>query len=255
MVQMKRRAFLKGGAIAIFGAGAAPAWLARAAGANPSGRRKVLVALFQRGAADGLNIVIPHGEEAYYSLRPSIAIPKKDVIDLDGHFGLHPSLAPLKKIWDSKQLAIIEAVGSPDPTRSHFDAQDYMESGTPGLRATRDGWLNRALGSETKPSALRAVSVGGDLPRSLRGKNEALVLNNISDFQVKDARAASIFESMYGASADRVLNGTARETFDAVRIIESIQKTPYAPANNAQYPTGRLGRSLLQIARIIKANV
>src|SRR4051794_21431197 len=128
---MRRRAFLKGGAIAMFGAGAAPGWPARAAGAKTNGRRQGFVAPFPPGAADGLNIVIPHGEESYYSLRPTIAIPKKDITDLDGHFGLHPSLAPLKKIWDSKQLAIIHAAGSPDPTRSHFDAQDYMESGTP----------------------------------------------------------------------------------------------------------------------------
>src|SRR4051794_24419872 len=156
---MNRRAFLKGSAIAMLGAGTAPAWLARAAGAKPNGRRKVLVALFQRGAADGLNIVIPHGEESYYSLRPTIAIPKKDITDLDGHFGLHPSLAPLKKIWDSKQLAIIHAAGSPDPTRSHFDAQDYMESGTPGLKSTSDGWLNRSLVGRS-PSPVRAMGMG-----------------------------------------------------------------------------------------------
>ena len=130
-----------------------------------------------------------------------------------------------------------------------------MESGTPGLKATSDGWLNRALSREIDRSVLRAISVGPDLPRSLRGKNEALALNSIGDFQVQDAQASSIFESLYGTSTDRVLNGTARETFDAVRVMQSITKNTYVPSNGAQYPNGRLGQSLLQIARVIKANV
>lgn len=246
----------------MFGVGSVPTWLSRAVFAKnaPSGRKKILIAIFQRGAVDGLNVVVPHGEPNYYAMRPSIAIPRPgkregSAIDLDGRFGLHPALLSLKPLWDQKQLAIVEAVGSPDPTRSHFDAQDYMESGTPGLKATHDGWLNRALARDSSTSALRAISLGPDLPRTLRGKNEALAINSIGDFQVKDSQAASVFESMYGASVDQVLNGTARETFDAVRIMQSIQKAKYTPANNAQYPNGRLGQSLLQIARIIKANV
>jgi len=149
---LSRRSFLKSSALAMFGVGSAPAWLSRALYARDAApaRRKVLVVIFQRGAVDGLNVVVPHAEKAYYALRPTIAIPRPDgsdarAIDLDGHFGLHPSLRALKPIWDRSQLAIIEAVGSPDPTRSHFDAQDYMESGTPGLKATPNGWLNRAL--------------------------------------------------------------------------------------------------------------
>jgi uncharacterized protein (DUF1501 family) len=257
-----RRVFLKSSALAMFGVGSVPTWLTRAVFAKdaPGQRKKILIAIFQRGAVDGLNVVIPHGEAAYYSMRPSIAIPRpsgneNSAIDLDGRFGLHPALRSLKPLWDRKQLAIVEAVGSPDPTRSHFDAQDYMESGTPGLKATSDGWLNRALAGDAGRSALRAISVGPDLQRSLRGKNQALALNSIGDFQVKDARASSIFESLYGTSSDRVLNGTARDTFDAVRIMQSIGRTPYVPASQAQYPNGRLGQSLLQIARIIKANV
>jgi uncharacterized protein (DUF1501 family) len=244
------------------GLGSVPTWLTRAVFAKDasSGQKKVLIAIFQRGAVDGLNVVVPHAESEYYAMRPTIAIPRPNgtdnsAIDLDGRFGLHPALRSLKPLWDEKQLAIVEAVGSPDPTRSHFDAQDYMESGTPGRKATTDGWLNRALGPEATPAALRAVSIGSDVPRSLRGKNEALALNSINDFQVKDPRASVIFESMYGASGDRLLNGTARETFEAVRIMQSIQKAPYTPTNGAQYPSGRLGQSLLQIARIIKANV
>ncbi len=246
----------------MFGVGSVPTWLSRAVYAKdaPGQRKKILIAIFQRGAVDGLNVVVPHGEPAYYGLRPTIAIPRPDgteqsAIDLDGHFGLHPALRSLKPLWDQRQLAIVEAVGSPDPTRSHFDAQDYMESGTPGLKATYDGWLNRAMRPEAQPSPLRAVSLSPDLPRTLRGKNEALAIGNINDFQVKDARVATTFESMYGTSVDQILNGTGRETFDAIKIMQSIQKTPYAPANNARYPGGRLGQSLQQIARIVKADV
>jgi uncharacterized protein (DUF1501 family) len=257
-----RRIFLKNSALAMFGVGAVPVWLSRAVYAKeaPGERKKILIAIFQRGAVDGLNVVVPHGEPAYYALRPSIALPRPDgtdasAIDLDGRFGLNPALRSLKPLWDSKQLAIVEAVGSPDPTRSHFDAQDYMESGTPGRRATCDGWLNRAMQPEPRPSPLRAVSLSSDLPLTMRGKNEALAIANLGDFRVRDAGIAATFASMYGASTDQVLNGTARETFDAVKLVQSIQKSPYTPANRAKYPAGRLGQSLEQIARLIKADV
>src|SRR5689334_22076872 len=172
-----RRIFLRNSALAMVGVGAAPLWLERAlyAADAPSPRRKILVAIFQRGAADGLNIVVPHGEPAYYTLRPTIAVPRPGnspdaAIDLDGRFGLHPSLAPLKPLFDQGHLAIVEAAGSPDPTRSHFDAQDYMESGTPGLKATHDGWMNRALPAAAgKVSPVRAVSLGPVMPRAMRG--------------------------------------------------------------------------------------
>jgi uncharacterized protein (DUF1501 family) len=254
--------FLKGSALAMYGIGSVPCWLSRAlyAEATPPRRKKILITIFQRGAVDGLNVVVPHGEPRYYQLRPTISVARPDgttdsAIDLDGFFGLHPSLSSLKPLWDKKQLAIIEAVGSPDPTRSHFDAQDYMESGTPGNKATVDGWLNRALPSEARPSPVRAVSLSPDLPRTLRGRHEALAIANLNDFQVKDPRVANTFEEMYGTSADQVLNDTGRETFDALRMMQSIQKTPYMPANGAQYPGGPLGQRLLQIARIIKADV
>lgn len=256
-----RRLFMKNAALAMFGVGSGPAWLSRALYAQqaPSERKKIVITIFQRGAVDGLNMVIPHGEPAYYSLRPSIAIPRPgstegSAIDLDGHFGLHPALRSLKPLWDQKQLAIIEAVGSPDPTRSHFDAQDYMESGTPGFKATSDGWLNRAMRPEPHCSPLRAISLSPDLPRSLRGRSRAVAINSIGDFRVKDARAATSFETMYETATDHVLAGTARDVFDAIQVMQSIQRTPYTPANHAEYPSGRLGQNLQQIARIIKAN-
>src|SRR5579872_5150428 len=203
---INRRLFLKSSGLAMFGVGAAPMWLARAAD-GPSPRKKVLVAIFQRGGVDGLNVVIPFGDRNYYSLRPTIAIPPpklgaesaviNNAIDLDGFFGLHPALAPLKPIYDAEKLAIVQAVGSPDPTRSHFDAQDYMESGTPGRKATADGWLNRALSPEVdgQKSPLRAVSLGPSLPRALRGRNEAIAINNLSEFKVREADGATTFES------------------------------------------------------------
>src|SRR6202140_2812492 len=258
-----RRAFLKGSAVAIFGVGSIPAWLSRSVyAADGSGqRKKILVAIFQRGAVDGLNVVIPFGEQRFYELRPSLAIPKPDgtpaaAIDLDGFFGLHPSLAPLKPLYDRQQLAIVDAVGSPDPTRSHFDAQDYMESGTPGFKATSDGWMNRALPKIAGAgSPIRAVSLGSSLPRSLRGRNDALAMNNLNDFQVRDAKAAAAFEIMYEHTLDTALSGTGKETFSAVKIMQFIQKQSYTLANGAKYPNGRFGQSLQQIARLIKADV
>jgi uncharacterized protein (DUF1501 family) len=257
-----RRVFLKGSALAIFGVGSIPAWLSRSVYAGELQRRKkILVAIFQRGAVDGLNMVVPFGEQRYYDLRPSLAIPRPDgtersAVDLDGFFGLHPSLAPLKPIYEAQHLAIVDAVGSPDPTRSHFDAQDYMESGTPGFKGTSDGWMNRALPKASGPvSPVRAVSLGQSLPRSMRGRNDAVAMNNLSDFQVRDSRGAATFESMYDNTLDTMLHGTGKETFSAVKIMQTVQKQSYTPANGAAYPNGRFGQSLQQIARLIKADV
>ena len=259
-----RRVFLKNSAVAIFGAGAIPGWLSRsvyAAERTTQRRKKILVAIFQRGAVDGLNMVVPFAEPRYYKLRPSIAIPRPDgtadtAVDLDGFFGLHPSLAPLKPMFDARQLAIVHAVGSPDPTRSHFDAQDYMESGTPGLKGTPDGWMNRALPKGRSPeSPVRAISLGESLPRCLRGRNDAVAVNNVNDFQVHDPRGAVAFESMYENTLDTMLHGTGQETFRAVKLLQSIQRQPYAPENGAKYPNGKFGRGLQEVARLIKADV
>ena len=258
-----RRVFLKGSAFAIFGVGSIPAWLSRSvfAAEGPQRRKKILVAIFQRGAVDGLNLVVPFGEQRYYEMRPSIAIPKPDgtpqsAVDLDGHFGLHPSLAPLKPLYDAGHLAIVDAVGSPDPTRSHFDAQDYMESGTPGLKATTDGWMNRALPKTPGPaSPVRAVSIGANLARSMRGPNDALAMSNLNNFQIRDPRGAEGFESMYESTLDTMLHGTGKETFEAIKLMQAIQKQAYTPANGVEYPRGPFGNSLQQIARLIKADV
>ena len=261
-----RRVFLRNSALAMVGMGSAPLWLQRAlyAADSPGQRKKTLVAIFQRGAADGLNIVVPHGERGYYTLRPTINIPRPagdrartdTAIDLDGFFGLHPALAPLQPLFSQGHLAIVDAVGSPDPTRSHFDAQDYMESGTPGLKATSDGWMNRALIPNQAPeSPLRAVSLGPVVPRSMQGAQSTIALQGISSFQIRDPQAAKDFRQLYLDSADPALRATGRETFEALAMLQSIQKQPYRPAEGAAYPAGRFGDSLKQIAQLIKADV
>src|SRR5216684_1555944 len=204
-----RRVFLKGGALAVVGTSVIPSFLTRAVYAAETATagtdKKRLVVLFQRGAADGLNIVVPHGESAYYSMRPSIAIPRpkgnEGCIELDGFFGLHPSMTAFKPLWDAKHLAIVHAAGSPDTTRSHFDAQDYMESGTPGVKSTEDGWLNRSIPKDEKASPFRAVALGPTLPRILLGAQPAVAVNNIADFGVggrnpSAAPLSNTFEAM-----------------------------------------------------------
>lgn len=256
-----RRAFVKGGAMAVVGTAALPSFLTRAAfGAESNGRNKRLVVIFQRGAADGLNIVVPHGERSYYAMRPSIAIPQNQVIDLDGFFGLHPSMQPLKEMWDQKHLAIVHAAGSPDPTRSHFDAQDYMESGTPGLKSTEDGWLNRTLQGEDHKDPFRAIALGTSLPRILSGPAPAVAISNLNDFGVGGRNPAAqplvnTFEAMYAGSVDSVLHGTGEETFDAVKMLKSADPSKYRPASGANYPRGRFGDALRQTAQLIKANL
>ena len=264
-MSITRRAFLKSGALAVVGTAAIPTFLRRAAlGAETSGTRtRRLAVIFQRGAADGLNIVIPHGEPSYYSMRPTIAIPRGSEVELDGFFGLHPAMSALQPLWQQRHLAIIHAAGSPDNTRSHFDAQDYMESGTPGIKSTSDGWLNRALhGAQASPktSAFRGVALGPTLPRILSGSEPAVAVSNVNDFGVggRGPAAAPIsnsFEAMYEQSVDTVLHGTGRETFEAVKMLKSADPARYTPASGANYPRGRFGESLRQLAQLIKANV
>ncbi len=267
-MSITRRVFLKNGALALVATTAIPSFLTRTVwGTETTGTsRKRLVVLFQRGAADGLNIVVPHGESAYYSMRPSIAIPRpnrgqESCIDLDGFFGLHPSLASFKPLWDQKHLAIVHAAGSPDNTRSHFDAQDYMESGTPGVKSTDDGWLNRAVRHpEPGASPFRAIAMGGTLPRALAGTAPAVAIGNINEFGVGGrgpaaAPLTNTFEAMYSQSVDTVLHGTGQETFEAVKMLKAADPARYTPARGANYPRGRFGDSLRQLAQIIKANL
>ena len=268
---MDRRYFLKAGGIGLASFGlmaAAPDFLKQFANAaalkGTDGKKKVLVTIFQRGAVDGLNMVVPHGESEYYNLRRSIAIAKPNetdgAVNLDGFFGLHPSLKPLEKFWQSKQLAVVHSVGSPDNSRSHFDAQDYMESGTPGVKSTRDGWLNRVLqeSKTDKDSPFRAVSMTQQLPRSLYGHAPSVAMSNLADFAINAGiytqSVQGGFEGIYQQNADN-LSTTGKETFEAVNFLKQANPAQYKPENGAQYPNNPFGNSLRQIAQLIKANV
>jgi uncharacterized protein (DUF1501 family) len=265
-MQTSRRFFLRNGALALAGTTAIPSFLMRSVLAQtvavPNRR---LVVIFQRGAADGLNIVVPYREKNYYSMRPSIAIPQNQVVDLDGFFGLHPSLGSFKPLYDQGHLAAVHAVGSPDTTRSHFDAQDYMESGTPGIKSTQDGWLNRALQAEDlrctcEHTPFRAVALGADVPRTLAGKVPAIALNNVNTFAVggrgpAPSLAASAFEAMYADSGDRIFHSAGDETFEAVKMLRDANPAQYTPDPNAKYPNSEFGNNMKQIAQLLKANL
>jgi uncharacterized protein (DUF1501 family) len=269
---MERRVFVKSGALALVTIGLSPSFLRRTAFGMelvnaPKG--KVLICLFQRGAADALNIVVPHGERAYYAMRPSIAIPQPSrdavggAIDLDGFFGLHPALAPLKPLYDRKLLAPIQAVGSPSTTRSHFDAQDYMETGTPDNKGTADGWLNRYLAVKgtcdecnLAKTPFRAVAMTPQTPRILEGPSATVAMNSLDEFSVRaTGNSAERLEALYRTGSADLVHGTGVEMFDAVKMLRSANPQKYLPQNNADYPKSQFGLRLLQIAQLIKANV
>lgn len=287
-----RRVFLKDGAVAIASVGLLPAlgptFLQRAVYAQDSTaqrRKKTLVCLFMRGAADGLSVVVPHGEAELYKSRPNIAIPKEQVIDLDGFFGLHPSLEPFAKLYKEGHLAAVHACGSPSSTRSHFDAMDYMESGSPGNKAVRDGWLARAAimcpqdRAAASKSPFKAVALGGGLPRILQGDAGALAIPDLRTFGIADGTdrrrpnagrggndammagafaagsTAGGFEALYDQALGDVLHGPGKESFEAIKMLRRINPGSYTPDKNAAYPNGRLGESLKQIAQLIKADV
>jgi uncharacterized protein (DUF1501 family) len=262
---VSRRVFMKNGGLALVSLGFAPAFLARTVAASDA-RRRVLITIFQRGAVDGLNMVVPFGERAYYAARPTIAIARPgsaadSALDLDGFFGFHPRLAPLKPLYDARQLAIVHACGSPDGTRSHFDAQDYMESATPGVKSTADGWLNRYLHAREHRAAtpFRAVAVAPQLPRALQGLEPALAIGRIEQFGIRAGQSSdmvqSSFEAEYAAAANSLLHSTGRDAFDAVKMLKRANPQQYAPANGAEYPRSAYGDALRQIAQLVKADV
>jgi uncharacterized protein (DUF1501 family) len=264
-MKISRRYFLKSGGIAMVGMAALPSFLQRAVASTTGPGKKKMVVLFQRGAMDGLNVVVPFGEPNYYRMRPTIAIPEPKrggtdaALDLDGFFGLHPSLQPLLPLFRNGQLAIVQAVGSPDPTRSHFDAQDYMESGTPGLKATDNGWLNRALQNmpEEKPSPFRAVAFGPYLPRTLQGSAPAVAIADLKQFKMYGPQQTveGGFEAMYSQTVDHAMRGVGNETFEAIDQLKKINPDSYQPENGAQYPKNRFAQSLQEIAELFKADV
>ena len=261
---MDRRVFLKNGSLALLSLGFAPKFIAKTVLAARA-RQKTLVTIFQRGAVDGLNMIVPYGEEWYYKVRPSIGVARPGreagAVDLDGFFGIHPAMSPLADLFHRNELAVVHACGSPDPTRSHFDAQDYMESGTPGVKATRDGWLNRYLHAQEHADAtpFRAVALTQQLPRSLQGTSPALAIAQVGQFGLRAGNQTDMmqsgFESQYAAAADKVLGNTGTEAFDAVKMLKGVNPTQYAPGNGANYPRSGFGDAMRQIAQLVKSDL
>jgi uncharacterized protein (DUF1501 family) len=253
--------------------GLSPSFLRRAAYAadlTAATKGKILVCLFQRGAADGISMIVPHGERAYYAARPGIAIPRPRAgsegaaIDLDGFFGLHPALGSFERLYRDGILAPIHAVGSPSATRSHFDAQDYMESGTPDRKSTVDGWLNRYLAvhgtceecSTDKPSPFRAVAMTAQTPRILEGPSAAVAMNSLGEFTMRGAgTSADRLEALYRTGEADLVHGAGRDMFDAVRMLQSADPQRYRAENGADYPRSQFGQRLREIAQLIKADV
>src|SRR5438876_4771212 len=204
-----RRYFLKSSGLALAGLAAAPSFLVRTALAQTNAAHgkdhPIIIAIFQRGAADGISMVVPFGDKYYASVRPQIAIPEpargtdESAIDLNGFFGLHPWLSSLQPIYDEGHLAIVHAVGSPDNTRSHFDAQDYMEAGAPGNKGVSDGWLNRFLQAnpENDATPFRGVAISATMPRSLAGPAPSVAMQRVADFGIRGGRASSELEDMF----------------------------------------------------------
>ncbi len=254
-----RRSFIKSAGLGFLALGLPPSFLVRAAGAQQSNRGKVLVVVFQRGGMDGLNVIVPFKDRAYYALRPSIALAEpaageERAIDLDGYFALHPALAPLKNIYDKGHLAILHAAGSPDNTRSHFDAQDYMEIGTPGVKSTPDGWLNRYLNEKRfSDSPFRGVAVGPQTPRMLAGAAPSLSLSSIEEFRLRNQTMAATLQKLYTNSTDPLFRQGGNSLFDALARLRTIESK--IPPSTASYPVGKFAVGLKQIARLIKADV
>jgi uncharacterized protein (DUF1501 family) len=254
-----RRSFLKSAGLGFVALGLPPTFLVRAAGAQQSKRGKVLVVVFQRGGMDGLNVVIPFKDRSYYTLRPSIAVAEpasgdERALDLDGFYGLHPALAPLKYIYDKGQLAIIHAAGSPNNTRSHFDAQDYMEIGTPGNKGTPDGWLNRCLSERQRSeSAFRGVAMTAATPRMLAGSAPTLTISSIEEFRLRNDKLGAALKKLYAGNNDPLLRQGSASLFDALATLRAMDAN--IPASAAAYPNGSFGAGLRQIARLIKSNV
>lgn len=289
MPPISRRVFVKHGALALLALGLPPEFLTRSLLARtPGGRKKTLVCIFQRGAVDGLSMVVPFGEKAYAARRRSIAVraPRagdaESAIDLDGFFGLHPALRPLHALWQRSEMGIVHAVGSPHPTRSHFDAQDFMETAVPGEKSVREGWLNRVLqatdcgdcrtlaggaahadhavgqaGMAGGMAALRGIAMGAALPLALHGPHPALAIADLERFGVAggDAALQGAFQRLYRTEAGDEISSAARDAFGAIAVLKHADPLKYRPAAGIDYPPGEFGRSLRQIAQLIKADV
>jgi len=270
-----RRSLLERSGVLALSTAVWPSWMPRMVfrKENESPKGDILIVVFARGGYDGLNMVIPYQDEGnYFRLRPTIGIPAPDAnaarkaVDLDGSFGLHPSLANAdegrwKEWWDAGILGMVHAVTMDNDTRSHFDAQDFMERGTPGSKQARDGWLGRHLSTQAalNQSPFRAVGLGSQLPASLRGPVPAIALQSIADFHLQGrtteiARFQQHLQMLY--SGDDWLDQQGQATFAALDLLEkSIGGTTYQPSNGARYGNDGFSRGLMQIAQLVKAEV
>jgi len=271
-----RRGFIKAGGLVLFGIGfgGIPAFVAEAANSVKRQslfmKKKLLVCIFQRGAMDGLMAVTPFEDQYLKAARPTLFLSAAKggkatpLIDLDGRFGLHPSMSAFEPLFREKRLAIVHGIGSPNNTRSHFDAQDYMEAGTPFNKGTSSGWLNRAVGllGHDAVTPFQAVSMTSSMPRSFYGDNPTVSISNLQDFAIQMRgnqaganMAAKSFEDLYDQTSSGLLKQTGKESFDAVKMLQKTDTKNYTPSNNAVYPNTALGNSLKQIAQLIKMDV
>jgi uncharacterized protein (DUF1501 family) len=281
-MNISRRFFLKQGALSFVCLGSGPFWgpafLRQSAFAAELGSaaksNKILICIFQRGAVDGLSMVVPYGDPHYYENRQeiSLAAPGQSagvngVLDLDGYFGLHPALAPLLPLYKAGHLAPIQACGSPNSSRSHFTSQDLMESGVDEDLSVQDGWLNRLIGlcpeDAANQTAFRSVAMTPVIPRSFQGPQDCMAIRDLDTFgmagdivvPMSNGGSSDGFESMYSGAVDTVLHGAGKESFDALDLLKKVRGAVYTPANGATYPQATFGRNLRQIAQLIKANV
>lgn len=248
-----------------------PEWMPRVAfaPAQQAPRGDVLICIFLRGAADVLNMIVPHGEDHYYERRPSLAIPRPDdlrakhalrAVNLDGFFGLHPALAPLQEAWQAEDLAVVHAVGSPDESRSHFKAMALMERGLESNNGPTSGWLGRHLATLNtgNNSPLRGVSVGEMVTQALRGPIPSSALRSITDFHLADdatavAELQSALTMLYNQGDP--LDPFALEAMQTLEAVGAINPQAYQPAHQAVYPDDEFGMGLRQVAMLIKGEV
>jgi uncharacterized protein (DUF1501 family) len=271
---LNRRQFLQAsGAIGVIGASKSlfPKWMPRLAfrAPNEAPPGDVLICIFLRGGIDGLSAVVPFGDGGnYYDARPTLAVPEPgsgfgSAVDLDGYFGLHPALAALKEVYDEGDLAVVQATGSIDPSRSHFDAMRYMEYGTPGEKVIGTGWIGRHLQSAAwqNDSPFRAIGMGVMVPTSLRGPVSPLSIQSIADFHFKGRedelrRMQQSLASLYTVEAPTdQLSRQAGLVFDTIDTLQAINPNGYRPSNGAVYGNDEFGMGLQQVAQLIKADV
>ena len=270
---LSRREMLRGSSALLSAAAAQsvlPAWMPRLAFApvQQAARGDVLISVFLRGGADTLNMVVPHGEDAYYSARPRLAIPRPDdnsadakVLDLDGFFGLHPALAPLLPVFQNGGMIAVHAAGSPNETRSHFEAMDFMERGTPGDYALASGWIGRHLATLNtgNTSPIRAVGWGTAVQAALRGTISPVAIQSIVDYHLNGdtataSRMLASLNRLYSLDSE-LLSASAQAAESAINILASVAYADYRPQNGVTYPNSDFALALRQSAALIRADV